>query len=175
MLNTFLRSATYENPAYYFLPLLYQAEECKHITFQWVPSLSGVIGNEAADAATRIAYYNSVQDAIPVSRSEGNTVSSTLVKYIVRRLWITLNSFPRDCLLGLKLRFTAASGLFSVIEGGIHRPRLGVAHIFQYRNAMSQTRSTNCDTCGTEDIISHVPSDCEKGKFEYASLIHAVV
>lgn len=40
----------------------------------------------------------------------------------------------------------------------------------QYRHRINQIKSAKCETCNTEDTITHVLYDCEKREFERRTL-----
>ena len=85
-----LRRGPYEQLVFDIRYLLHTSQEKRHhVTFQWLPSHCGVIGNEDADNAARAALDDTQEAAIPLSRSDAARILRVLAQEITLSLWCT--------------------------------------------------------------------------------------
>ena len=170
-----LRRGPHEQLVFETAEMFHHLTEKGHrITFQWLPSHCGIIGNERADQAARSAHTEDRNLSIPLSRTDAARKLRMLARQCTMSNWnephfmhARLHSF--DPTLSLRLPSRLRRGDATVLC----RLWLGVAftHAYAFRIGMADT--TACEHCGDEETIRHVLCDCPEYSTQRQSLCHA--
>uniref|UniRef100_L7M1K8 Putative tick transposon n=1 Tax=Rhipicephalus pulchellus TaxID=72859 RepID=L7M1K8_RHIPC len=161
-----LRRGPYEQLVFEIRGLLHAShEKGHHVTFQWLPSHCGVIGNEHADNAARAALEDTTQeDTIPLSRSDAASSLRGLAQEITLSLWCPpstqTNRNNRQHHLSFLTHLYMPSGLRRREATLLYRLWLGVAFTKSYSFRIGMADSALCDVCRCEETLRHILCDC---------------
>uniref|UniRef100_L7M042 Putative tick transposon n=1 Tax=Rhipicephalus pulchellus TaxID=72859 RepID=L7M042_RHIPC len=138
-------------------------EKGHHITFQWLPSHCGIIGNERADQAARSAHTEDRDLSIPLSRTDAARKLRMLARQYTTSNWNEPHFMhPRlhclDPTLSLRIPPRLRRGDATVLC----RLWLGVAFTRAYAFRIGMADTAACEHCGNEETIRHVLCDCPK-------------
>uniref|UniRef100_A0A131Z0Q1 Tick transposon n=1 Tax=Rhipicephalus appendiculatus TaxID=34631 RepID=A0A131Z0Q1_RHIAP len=160
-----MRRGPYEQLVFEIRCLLHTAhEKGHHVTFQWLPSHCGVIGNEHADNAARAALEGAQEDTIPLSRSDAASSLRKLAQGITLSLWRPpsnqTNRTNRQHRLCSLMDLYMPTGLRRSDDTLLYRIWLGVAFTKSYSFRIGMADDALCDACRCEETLRHILCDC---------------
>uniref|UniRef100_A0A131YK13 Tick transposon n=1 Tax=Rhipicephalus appendiculatus TaxID=34631 RepID=A0A131YK13_RHIAP len=133
------------------------------ITFQWLPSHCGILGNEHADAAARSAHEDGKQEAIPFSRTDAAMKIRAIANEDVKSLWNAASlSHTRLHRLDPSRRLRPPSELSRLETTVLCRLWLGVSFTKSLAFRIGMEDSAACDHCGSDETIDHVLCHCPR-------------
>lgn len=139
--------------------LLYdRATQAGHdIAFQWLPSHCGIVGNENADAAARLAHQKTETISIPLSRTDAARTLRKLARETTLSKWGTQEfTSARIHALDPHLQRPLPLGLPRSDATILCRLWLGVAFTNAYSYLIGMAASGTCEVCDTPETIRHV-------------------
>uniref|UniRef100_L7LZE3 Putative tick transposon n=1 Tax=Rhipicephalus pulchellus TaxID=72859 RepID=L7LZE3_RHIPC len=171
-----LRHGPYEQLVFEIRHLIHTSSEKGHqVTFQWLPSHCGVIGNEHADNAARSALQGDKEEVIPLSRSDAAAMLRIVAKDISQPTLHTSRSQNyRQHHLNALRRFDIPTGLQRREATLLCRLWLRVAFTKSYSFRIGMADNALCDVCGTEETLQHIFCDCPRYAVQRRSLSSAL-
>lgn len=146
------------------------------ITFQWLPSHCGILGNEHADAAARTAHEDGVQESIPLSRTDAAMKIREIANEDIKSLWNTPSlQHTRLHRLDPCRRLRPPSGLSRLEATVLCRLWLGVAFTKSFAFRIGMAESAACSQCDSEETIDHVLCRCPRYSSHRLSLAAVLV
>lgn len=150
-------------------------DEGHRITFQWLPSHCGILGNEHADAAARSAHEDGEEKSIPFSRTDAAMTIRKIANAELKSLWNT------ECLRHTRLRrldtsrrLRPPSGLSRLETTVLCRLWLGVAFTKAFAFRIGMEDSAACGHCGSDETIEHVLCHCPRYSVQRRQLAAAL-
>lgn len=144
------------------------------ITFHWLPSRCGIVGNERADQAARTAHKEDHQRPIPLSRTRAARKLRVRAHQRTRSQWneshfkhARLYSLDRTLSLRVPSRLRRGDPTL------LCRLWLGVAFTNAYAFCIGMADSAACDHCSNEESIVHILCDCPQYSAQRHSLTNA--
>lgn len=171
-----LRRGPHEQLVFQVTEMLQHTGKAGHkISFQWLPSHCGIIGNERADQAARSAHDMDQQVPIPLSRTDAARMLHVLARKCTVSQWGgTHFTHPRLHSLDPTLSLRVPPKTCRREATLLYRLWLGVAFTKAYAFRIGMADTAACDHCGHEESIGHILSDCPRYSVERQSLRHAL-
>lgn len=145
------------------------------IAFQWLPSHCGILGNERADTAARLAHQETEEVSIPLSRTDAARTLRKLARATTLSKWPTQDSTSaRVNALDPHLQRPLPLGLPRSDATVLCRLWLGVAFTNAYSYLIGMAVSDACDVCDTPETIRHVLCECPRFSSERRQLSSAL-
>lgn len=169
-----LRRGPHEQLIFHITETLHHISDAGHeITFQWLPSHCGIIGNERADHAARSAHTEERHVPIPLSRTDAARKLRLLARQCTESQWNephlrNTRLYSLDPTLSLR----APSQLRRRDATLLYRLWLGVAFTKAYAFRIGMTDTPTCDHCGHEESIGHILCSCPQYSPQRACLSH---
>ncbi|XP_054918846.2 superkiller complex protein 2 isoform X2 [Dermacentor andersoni] len=149
-------------------------EKGHHVTFQWLPSHRGVLGNEDADKAAQTALEDTQEEAIPLSRSDAASRLRVLAREIALSLWCTpssqTNRSNRQHDLPSLMHLCMPTRLRRSEATLLYRLWLGVAFTKSYSFRIGMADNALCNACLCEETLEHILCDCPEYNVQRQSL-----
>lgn len=145
------------------------------VTLQWLPSHCGIVGNESADAAARLAHQTATTVLIPLSRTDAARVLRILARETAISQWSPEDSTcARIGAFDPHLQRPLPLGLPRSDATLLCRLWLGVAFTNAYSYLIGMAARAECETCGTSETIRHVLCECPRYSAERKKLSSAL-
>ena len=143
--------------------LLTELKYSKSVSFQWVPSRVGILGNEEADRIAKQASLLPFQEPDPIMPFS-YMISSIKLKF--HKQWIHdweigntgrhLYSFQNEPSSPIKYKYVSR-----LIQGTISKMRIGHIVCLEYLHRFKLTDNPTCVLCNSgNDSIEHILFDC---------------
>lgn len=171
-----LRHGPYEQLVFEVRYLLHTSlEKGHHVTFQWLPSHCGLIGNEHADNAARSALQGDRIETIPLSRTDAASQLRVAAQEMTSSTCNTasrLHNHHRHCPTNLRLQ--TPTGLRRNDATLLCRLWLRVAFTKSFSFRIQMADNPFCDNCGSEETLQHIFCDCPRYNAQRKSLAVAL-
>lgn len=136
------------------------SEANKAVTFLYVPSHIGIVGNEAADNAAKQAV--SSDGSQKISRSLHWDVKNYF-RSLVMQVWQDSWNASSSKLLSIKSSVTAPLSLPSNRRSQILLSRLRIGHTrLTHQHLLTRSEAPVCDSCNCQVTVQHVLVECVK-------------